>query len=399
MTTRNFRVNNGLSVGDITISASANTITGLATAAPSADGDVSNKKYVDDSFTTTAITMASKTLTSPVLNGTLSGTAFLDEDTMSSNSAIAVASQQSIKAYVDTEIGNISTTSIGTDSNATNVTVSGSGASGQIAITANSNEEMLINDDGVIIRGNLTVEGTETIVSTQNLQIEDAIIGLNSNVSDKNNMPRFSGLHLHRGTGSAALDNDLYFVWDDAFADDGTSIYGNAGGAFTAMRSTHNEGSETPNTDFGLVDMRCNVLHATATAAQYADIGERFEADAPMSAGAVVELGGSAEITESTSEMSEAVFGVVSQQPAFMMNSAAGNDDSHPFIAMTGRTPVRVTGAVTKGQRLVTSSVKGCARAVAAGESINPFHVIGRALETSTDEGIKLVNCVVRTNN
>jgi hypothetical protein len=399
MTTRNFRVHNGISVGDITISASANTITGLATAAPSADGDVANKKYVDDSFTTTAITMASKTLTSPVLNGTLSGTAFLDEDTMTSDSAIAVASQQSIKAYVDTEIGNISSTSINTDSNATNVTVSGSGASGQISFTANSNEEMLINDDGVIVRGNLTVEGTETIVSTQNLQIEDAIIGLNSNVSDKNNMPRFSGFHLHRGTGSAALDQDLYFVWDDAFADDGTSIHGNAGGAFTALRSTHNDGSEVPNTDFDLVDMRCNVLHATATAAQYADIGERFEADAPMSAGAVVELGGDAEITESTSDMSEAVFGVVSQQPAFMMNSGAGNDDSHPFIAMTGRTPVRVTGAVTKGQRLVTSSVKGCARAVATGESINPFHVIGRALESSNDEGIKLVNCVVRTNN
>ena len=50
MTTRNFRVNNGLSVGDITISASENTITGLATAAPSADGDVANKKYVDDSL-------------------------------------------------------------------------------------------------------------------------------------------------------------------------------------------------------------------------------------------------------------------------------------------------------------------------------------------------------------
>ena len=48
MTTRNFRVNNGLEVGDIVISASANTITGGATAAPSADGQFANKKYVDD---------------------------------------------------------------------------------------------------------------------------------------------------------------------------------------------------------------------------------------------------------------------------------------------------------------------------------------------------------------
>jgi len=48
-------------------------------------------------------TLSSKTLTSPVLNGTLSGTAFLDQDTLSSDSAIAVASQQSIKAYVDSQ--------------------------------------------------------------------------------------------------------------------------------------------------------------------------------------------------------------------------------------------------------------------------------------------------------
>ena len=66
MTTRNFRVNNGLEVGNITISASANTITGLATAAPSADGDVSNKKYVDDSIaaiSTSAITQNNSNVT------------------------------------------------------------------------------------------------------------------------------------------------------------------------------------------------------------------------------------------------------------------------------------------------------------------------------------------------
>ena len=118
-----------------------------------------------------------------------------------------------------------------------------------------------------------------------------------------------------------------------------------------------------------------------------------------MAEGAVVEVGGDAEITETTSEMSENVFGVISTQPAVAMNSGAGNSDSHPFVAMTGRTPVRVTGVITKGQRLVSSTVKGCARAVAVGESISPFNVIGRALESSTDAGIKLVNCAVRTNN
>jgi len=339
MTTRNFRVHNGISVGDITISASANTITGLATAAPSADGDVSNKKYVDD------------------------------------------------------QIAAISTTSITTDSNATNVAVSGTGASGTITVTANSNTEMTITDDGVRVHGNLTVDGTQTIINTSTLSVEDNIIEVNRNVSSNAGMPTLSGLKVNRGDASSATENDLFWVWDESCADDGTTIHGGAGGAWTAGRG------QNPGDIDALVDIRANVVHALSTSAQYADVAERFEADAPMTAGAVVEVGGTAEITETTSDLSENVFGVISDMPAYAMNAAAGNNESHPFVAMTGRTPVRVTGAVTKGQRLVTSSVKGCARAVAAGESISPFHVIGRALESSTDAGIKLVNCAVRTNN
>ena len=57
---------------------------------------------------TSSVALSNKTLTSPVLNGTLSGTAFLDEDSFSSNSATAVASQQSIKAYVDANSGGAS---------------------------------------------------------------------------------------------------------------------------------------------------------------------------------------------------------------------------------------------------------------------------------------------------
>ena len=66
MTTRNFRVNNRLSVGDIVISASANTITGGTTAAPSADGQFANKKYVDDqisAISTTAISQGNSNVT------------------------------------------------------------------------------------------------------------------------------------------------------------------------------------------------------------------------------------------------------------------------------------------------------------------------------------------------
>jgi hypothetical protein len=343
MTTRNFRVNNGLSVGDIVISASANTITGMATGAPSSDGDAANKKYVDD------------------------------------------------------QISAISTTAITTDSDATNATVSGSGSAGKFVVTANSNTELTVDDTGVRVHGNLTVDGTETIINTTTLSVEDNIIEINRNVSANSGMPSISGIRANRGEGSTATEQDLYFAWDETFSDDGTTIHGNAGGAWTAFKRAQGD-SSTPGTG-DLVDIRANVVHALSTSAQYADVAERFEADAPMSAGAVVEVGGTAEITESTTDLSENVFGVISDQPAYAMNAAAGNNESHPFVAMTGRTPVRVTGTVNKGDRLVTSSVKGCARAVAAGESITPFNVIGRALESSTDAGIKLVNCAVRTNN
>jgi hypothetical protein len=63
--------------------------------------------------TTGTETLSAKTLTDPVLNGTLSGTAFLDEDTMFSDSAIAVSSQQSIKAYVDAQVAAGGGTSVG----------------------------------------------------------------------------------------------------------------------------------------------------------------------------------------------------------------------------------------------------------------------------------------------
>lgn len=87
----------------------------------------------------TTDTLTNKTLTSPVLNTGVSGTAIKDEDTMSSNSATHLATQQSIKAYVDTEIGNISQTSI-TQGNS-NVTVADSGT-GNVTIEVDGTDRI-----------------------------------------------------------------------------------------------------------------------------------------------------------------------------------------------------------------------------------------------------------------
>jgi hypothetical protein len=136
-----------------------------------------------------------------------------------------------------------------------------------------------------------------------------------------------------------------------------------------------------------------NRIFAQATTALYADVAERFAADDVYTPGTVVELGGSAEITKVKTDASSAVFGVISTRPAFTMNGGAGEDDTHPPVAMTGRTPVRVTGVVHKGDRLISAG-DGIARA-AAPEEATAFNVIGRALVNKTDAGLGTVEAIV----
>jgi hypothetical protein len=136
-----------------------------------------------------------------------------------------------------------------------------------------------------------------------------------------------------------------------------------------------------------------NTIFAQATSAQYADVAERFATDEEYPAGTVVELGGTAEITSSKQELSDNVFGVISTRAAYLMNSAAGNDQTHPPVAITGRVPVRVIGSVKKGDRLVSAG-NGLARAARAGE-ITAFNVIGRALHDKSDDAQGSLEAIV----
>jgi len=140
-----------------------------------------------------------------------------------------------------------------------------------------------------------------------------------------------------------------------------------------------------------------DTVFAKATSAEYADLAERFEADTVYAPGTVVQLGGVAEITRASEELSDEVFGVVSTKPAFTMNGGAGSDETHPAVAMTGRVPVLVIGTVAKGDRLVSAG-NGVARSATAGE-ITAFNVIGRALESKTTAGEGTVEAIVRISN
>lgn len=134
-------------------------------------------------------------------------------------------------------------------------------------------------------------------------------------------------------------------------------------------------------------------LQGTSTLqATYSDIAERYEADQPYEPGTVVIVGGSKEITTTNIIGNVAVAGIVSTDPAFKMNSDAGDDLTHPYIALKGRVPCKVVGKIAKGDLLVTSSYPGYAQAYTYEH--NPNAVIGRALE-SHDDGFGVIEVKV----
>jgi hypothetical protein len=126
------------------------------------------------------------------------------------------------------------------------------------------------------------------------------------------------------------------------------------------------------------------LFQGTATSARYADLAEKYLADAEYDVGTVMVIGGSAEVTASS--YGELAIGVISENPAYMMNSEL---EGGVYVALKGRVPIKVKGAVRKGDRLVAGD-QGCAQV--AQDRLDIFAV---AMESSDDNEVKLIESVV----
>lgn len=131
-------------------------------------------------------------------------------------------------------------------------------------------------------------------------------------------------------------------------------------------------------------DLTANIFRGTAQEALYADLAEKYATDAVYEVGTVVSVGGDKEVT--ACKIGDRAIGVISANPAFLMNKDADGQ----AVALKGRVPVKVVGAVKKGQRLVASS-NGTAVAAVPHSS----DVFGIALESSDDTGVKLIEAVI----
>ena len=425
MTTRNFRVNNGLEVGDIVISASANTITGGTTSAPSADGQFANKKYVDDSLAGLSQNSISQLNTNVTVTDSGTGKVEITADgtevadfavaatTITATGAINLTAGSDV--VIPTNIGlHFTDANEKIESNGTDLTIN---AGADINLTATSDVNipadvgitfgddgekiegdgtdltiatsgaLNINNTGVCtvsgaltVTGNLTVNGTTSTVNSVNTTIADNLIELNSGISASSND---AGIIIERGS----TGNNAAIIWDES-AD-----------KFTMGTTTATAADKSGGISVSVSTLVAN-LEGTATAAQYSDVAERFASDSVYTPGTVVALGGAEEITQVNEEASDEVFGVVSslEQAAFKMNDGAGNNDTHPYIAMTGRVDVKVIGIVNKGDRLISASVPGYARAATKAEC-TAFNVIGRALTNKATAGQGSVLAAVRVSH
>lgn len=142
--------------------------------------------------------------------------------------------------------------------------------------------------------------------------------------------------------------------------------------------------------NIGATGATFNTVFAKATTAQYADLAEIYTSDQQYPGGTVVVFGGEAEVTQSHSPHDTRIAGVVSTNPAYLMN----HDAVGVPVALQGRVPCRVLGPVSKGDRVVSSHIPGVAQAL---DSLHyqPGCIIGKALQAIDSADILIIEVVV----
>jgi hypothetical protein len=163
--------------------------------------------------------------------------------------------------------------------------------------------------------------------------------------------------------------------------------------AGTNLNGGASSGSATVNLDTALTGMTsadfsgnvdANFFVGTATQARYADLAENYVADADYEPGTVLILGGDHEVTVTDEAGSYKAVGVVSTDPAHLMNVEC--EGEHVVaVALRGRVPCKVIGNVNKGDVLIASDTPGYAMVGAMSHNLSPLQIVGRAITSKTD--------------
>ncbi len=137
--------------------------------------------------------------------------------------------------------------------------------------------------------------------------------------------------------------------------------------------------------DIGSTTKKYNTVFAKATSAQYADLAEKYETDSEYEVGTVMVFAGEKEVTQSTISNDTRVAGVISEDPAYLMNDSSEGQ----AVALVGKVKCKVHGMVSKGDLLTTCGTHpGCAQ-----KAISPVigSIVGKAMEDKSDAGESVI--------
>jgi hypothetical protein len=262
------------------------------------------------------------------------------------------------------------------------------------AVIASSGAITFAKDTTVAAAGNLLVAATTAATNTTTgaLRVSGGA-GIAGNLFVGGNMGITGNLSV---TGNFTLTGNQIFNGNITLGD------GTADTITYNGRVSSNVVPSANNTfDLGDTNFKWNRIWGVSTSANYADLAERYHADRPYPPGTVLAIGGENEVCNATLESD--VFGVVSTAPAYLMNSDAGSDETHPAVALIGRVPVRVLGPCSKGDKLVVGpagvAIKYVPDAdVEAQYPLSQDKLVGRALADKYTEEEGLVEVVLASH-
>ena len=316
--------------------------------------------------TTAVQTLTNKTLTSPILTtpniGVATGTSVSVTGNITGSYIFGNGSQ----------LSGIDATQIVSGTSNLKVTTSGGNIAASVGGTSNV---AVLATTGIYITGLASVTGTVTgasvvggVMTGSSVSVTGSVSGASVAVSGASTAGSYSATGAVTGTTIT-----------------GTSLTVSTG-TITGGNIVNANGNGVGN--IGSSTTYFNTVFAKATSAQYADLAEMYTADTSYAPGTVIEFGGNNEITVTTATHSTQIAGIISTQPAYLMNSTqAGN---HPLeVALVGRVPCSVVGTIRKGDRLVSSNLPGIAQVLDM-NLYQPGCIIGKALEeyNSTEPGV-----------
>lgn len=248
-------------------------------------------------------------------------------------------------------------------------------ASNALGLNGVASTPYLRTDQNTSTTGELTAGGglrvgSDLIIDTSSI-IETSIRSLNRNLNlYVNGTGNIAAIGINGSTGSVSFASSI-----------------SVNSSTTAIINSGTNGTG----NIGASAQRFNTVFARATSAQYADLAENYLGDTDYEVGTVVVFGGEKEITTTQLVADTAVAGVISTNPAYLMNSSLENGQS---VALRGRVPVKVTGMVKKGDLLVTSNIAGTA--ISVGRDTSRGHaVFAKSLEDKLTNEVQLIEAVI----